>query len=142
MEVQKSGEAISLPLKRINSYLHKSKLLKVFFEIFRITLSNFAARKTRDTLAKAIYFHIFNLILSSINQRFVFESELSASILDVAGFGKYIKYFKNITFFIHLSFLKILFQQNKRIKICLLIINSHRMFSIKRIRAIVHQLCK
>lgn len=54
----------------------------------RIPVSSFAARKARDSICKAIYSRLFEMVLSSINGVSVYKSELNTSIIDIAGFGK------------------------------------------------------
>lgn len=58
---------------------------------FRIPVSNFIARKNRDSIIKLMYIRMFDLLLSTINQemRLKTQSELSTSIIDIAGFGKH-----------------------------------------------------
>lgn len=58
--------------------------------LFRSNLNAFSARKTRDTIMKMIYYHLFKFIISSVNG--VFEHDLtkgnrSINILDIAGLG-------------------------------------------------------
>lgn len=60
----------------------------IHFWILRVPVSSFIARKTRDSIAKAIYSRLFGFVLSSINQATASKSELSTSIIDIAGFGK------------------------------------------------------
>lgn len=61
------------------------------FRAFRSPLSIFAACKARDTFTKLIYAGLFQLIVFYINRSFgnVDNSE-AISILDIAGFGKYL----------------------------------------------------
>lgn len=50
----------------------------------------FAARKTRDTIMKMLYTHIFNFIISTANLSFKTDTckvDRSINILDIAGFG-------------------------------------------------------
>lgn len=54
----------------------------------RIPVSSFAARKARDSISKAIYSRLFEVILSSINGISVYNFGLTTSIVDIAGFGK------------------------------------------------------
>lgn len=64
-----------------------------FLDIFSLRLDSSTARKTRDTLVKSIYEHLFQLIMSCINDTLMSNSKQNQeynskiSILDIAGFG-------------------------------------------------------
>lgn len=59
--------------------------------IFRSPSNIFTARKSRDTLAKAIYSHLFKIVVVFINRSFASgynQTDQSITILDIAGFGR------------------------------------------------------
>lgn len=122
------GHQEQLNFDRFSTFLNNIKFL---FHHFSLRLNSFTARKTRDTLVKSIYKHLFGFIMSSINDTLMSNSKqnqklnTNISILDIAGFG-------NIAYLL----------------ICFICQNwsyvFHRMFwsTDESIRAIMHQLCK
>ena len=66
-------------------FKRSSNLLTQSF--YRVPLKVKAATNARDALAKAIYSHLFDFIVSRVNQCFPFDkSEFFIGVLDIAGF--------------------------------------------------------
>lgn len=63
--------------------------LFIYLCFFSLQLSAFAASKARDTIAKEIYSHLFEIIVLCINRAFNcdYQGPNIVNILDLAGFG-------------------------------------------------------
>lgn len=118
-----------------------SQLIVIRLSMFlpRVPLKVEQANNARDALAKAVYSHLFDHVVTRVNQCFPFASSTNfIGVLDIAGFGQYgATLYSTITvvtldFFLTLMLNKLLTKRSGLVMHC----RNHRSATFNRKRDI------